>query len=309
MTALTLPVEGAGRTDERRRRLRALAAVEARRTARSPWLWAGVAGTFAMLSFVGDADYQSGSYTLVTAGATALALGVFVHAVHCGGRDRAGVDEPVAPAAVMDGDERATARLLGLWPGVAVGLLAALVLGVGERIEGGYWVGESLWRTDSQVHSVLELSQIPALVVFAAAAGLAAGRASSRRGLVSVLGAVAAAAFGFTSWAWQWVPARYVTLVQTQPIELDLGPGYPLSDTPDGWLLAGPNEFERSWRRVVVHEAMAGWHSVYLVGLAVLLAGLAVRGRAGARLVLAGLLVACAGVVAQVLVAPGSPVV
>jgi|GEM_PF-2875401 hypothetical protein len=309
MTALTRPVARAGTKDGRWRRLRALAAVEARRTARSTWLWTGAAGTLAMLSLLGDADYQSGSYTLATAGFTALALGVFVHAVHSGGRDRAGVDEAVAPAAVMDGDERATARLLGLWPGAAIGLLAALVLGVGERIEGGYWVGESLWRTDAQVHSVLELSQIPALVAFAAAAGLAAGRASRRRGLVSVLGAVAAAALGFTSWAWQWVPARYVTLVQTQPIELDLGPGFALSDTPDGWLLAGPNEFESSWRRVVVHEAMAGWHSVYLIGLAVLLAGLAVRGRAGARLALAGVLVAVTGVVAQVLVAPASPAV
>jgi hypothetical protein len=292
----------------RRERTLALAAVEARRTLRSPWLWAGAAGTLALLALIDDPGYQSGSYTLATSAFSALALGAFVHAVHAGGRDRAGLDEPVAPAAVMDGDERAAGRLLGLWPVAAVGLLAALALGIGERIEGGYWVGEGLWRTDAQVHSVLELSQAPALVLFAAAAGLAAGRAARRRGLVSVLGAVAAAAFGFISWAWQWVPARYVTLVQTQPIEIDLAPGYAVGDTPDGWLLAAPNEFDATWRRVVVHEAMAGWHSAYLVGLAVLLAGLAVRGRLGARLVGAGGLVAVAGVVAQLVVAPASPV-
>src|SRR5690606_4712613 len=138
------------------------------------------------------------------------------------------------PAAVMDGDERATARLLGLWPAAALSIVAAVALGVGERIEGGYWLGEGVWRTDTRVHGALELTQGPALVLFAGAAGLAAGRISRRRGLVSVLGAVAAAAFGFTSWAWQWVPARYVTLVQTQPIELDLGAGYDLSGAPDG---------------------------------------------------------------------------
>lgn len=287
--------------------MQALATLEARRTLRSPWLWAGAAGTLGMLALLGDPGYQSGSYTLATSTFSALALGVFLHAVHVGGRDRAGLAEPVAPAAVMDGDERATARLLGLWPAVALGILAAVIAGVGERIEGGYWVGEGLWRSDTQVHSPLELSQAPALVLVAATAGLAAGRASRRRGLVSALGAVVTAVVGFTSWAWQWVPARYVTLVQTQPIELDLGRSHDLSGTPDGWLLAAPNEFDQSWRRIVVHEAMAGWHSAYLVGVAILLAGLAVRGRVGTRLAAAGLLVAVVGVLAQVLVAPAAP--
>lgn len=306
MTALAL-TRGAS-TSARRSRLGALAAVEARRTIRSPWVWTGLAGTGLALTSVGEADYQAGSYSLAAAAVTALALGVFVHAVHLGGRDRVGLSEPMAPASVMDGDERATARLLGLWPALALGTVAALALAVGERIEGGYWVGEGLWRTDSRVHSLLELTQGPALVLLAATGGLAAGRAFRRRGLMSVLGAVAAVAFGFTSWAWQSVPARYVTLVQTQPIELDLGPGYAVSDAPRGWLLAAPNEFEATWRRVVVHEAMAGWHSAYLVGVALLLAGLAVRGRLRPRLVVIGTMVAVVGVVAQVLVAPDTPV-
>lgn len=307
MTAVALEV--AERTPRRRTRLGALAAVEARRTLRSPWVWAGALATLAALSTAGDADYQSGSYALVTASGSALALGVFVHAVQAGGRDRAGGMEAVAPAAVMDGDERAAARLLGLWPAAVLGVVAALALAAGERVEGGFWVGDGLWRTDARRHSPLELTQWPALVLLAAAAGVAAGRAARRRGLVSTLGAVVAAGFGFISWAWQWVPARYVTLVQTQPIEVDLGPGYAVSDTPDGWLLAGPTQYDASWRRLVVHEAMAGWHSAYLVGLAVLLAGLAVRGRAGRRLVVAGALLAVLGVAAQVLVAPSSPAV
>lgn len=305
MTAVA--VEGVGRAKARRSRLGALAALEARRTLRSPWVWAGAAGTLAVLSTAGDADFQAGSYSLVTASATALALGVFVHAVQAGGRDRAGGAEPVAPAAVMDGDERAAARVLGLWPALLLGLVAAVALAAGERVEGGFWVGEGLWRTDTRLHSALELTQWPALVLLAAAAGVAAGRASRRRGLVSTLGAVAAAGFGFTSWAWQWAPARYVTLVQTHPIELDLGPGYAVGGTPDGWLLAGPTDYDATWRRLVVHEAMAGWHSAYLVGVAVVLTGLAVRGRLGRRLVVAGALLAVVGVAAQVLVAPSSP--
>lgn len=305
---MTVPTLVANRAvDAGRSRVGALAGIEAQRTLRSPWVWTGLAGTLAMLTTIGDADYQAGSYSLVTVTPIALALGVFVHAVQAGGRDRAGLAEPVAPAAVMDSRERAAARLVGLWPALILALLVAVAIGVGERIEGGYWVGEALWRTDTRVHSAVELAQGPALALLAASAGVAVGRASGRRGLISVLGAVVVAAFGFISWAWQWVPARYLTLVQTQPIELDLGRGFKVSDTPDGWLLAGPNEYESSWRRVVVHEAMAGWHSAYLVGLAVLLAGLAVRGRTGNRLVAVGLVLAVVGVAAQVLVAPDAP--
>ncbi|MFP5254595.1 MAG: hypothetical protein ACLGI8_01970 [Acidimicrobiia bacterium] len=306
MTALTLTSGRVG--SPRTRRLRALTAVEARRTLRSPWLWCGAAGSAAMTLTAGSVDYQSETYVNATMAVTALALGGFVHAVQVGGRDHSTSLDPFAPAAVMDADERATARLLGLWPLLLVGVLAAVVLGVGERIEGGFWLGEGARRTDSRVHSAFELSQLPAVVLVAAMAGMAAGRAARRRGLVAVLGAVAAAALGFVWWAWQWVPARYVTLMQAQPLEIDLEQGLTASDTPADWWVAAPNEFDLSWRRVLVHEAMAGWHSAYLVGVSIILAGLAVRGRIGVRLVAVGLGIAVAGVAAQMLVAPGSPV-
>lgn len=282
----------------------ALARLEAARTARSPWLWGGLVLTAWAALATGGADFQSGRYALATSAWSALALGVFLHAVEAGGRDR--TRGALAPAAPVADRQRTVARLLGLWPALAVAVAAVVAAAVAERVEGGYWMGDGASRVDDAVHGPLELLQPIALVVLAGAVGVAAGRVTARRGLVSGLGAMAAVALGFLSWAWQWSPARYVTAVQVQPVEVDLPAGFDVAAAPDGWLLAAPDRYEGAWRRVIVSEAMAGWHSAYLLGLAMLAAGVAVRGRPGWALALAGVGVAAVGVVAQVLVAPGA---
>lgn len=288
----------------RRAATAALVRLEAARTARSPWLWGGLALTAWAALLSGDADFQSGRYALATSAWSGLALGAFLHAVEAGGRDRA--RGPLAPAAPLADRERALARLLGLWPALVVTVAAVAVAAVVERLEGGFWMGDGATRIDDAVHGPLELLQPLALVALAGAVGVAAGRTCAWRGLASGIGAVAAVAFGFLSWAWQWSPARYVAPVQLQPVEVDLPATVDVAAVPDGWLLAAPDRYEGGWRRVIVSEAMAGWHSAYLLGLAMLAAGVAVRGRPGWALALAGVGVAAVGVVAQVLVAPGA---
>ena len=57
---------------------------------------------------------------------------------------------------------------------------------------------------------------------------------------------------------------------------------------------------------MIVHVPMAAWHDVYLIGLALVGAGFAVRRRRGRWLVAAGALTVLVGIVAQALVAPGA---
>ncbi len=97
----------------------------------------------------------------------------------------------------------------------------------------------------------------------------------------------------------------WVTLIQTQPIEV--APRTQISspaDAPTTWMLSAPDQYQSSWGRVMVHQAMAGWHLVYLAGLAAVFAGLAVRGRRGRAAVIAGAAVAVAAVIAQIIVTP-----
>jgi hypothetical protein len=100
---------------------------------------------------------------------------------------------------------------------------------------------------------------------------------------------------------------RYVTPIQTQPIEVPIGPASldPLT-LPAGWLLSSPGQYEPDWARVIVHVPMAAWHDVYLIGLALLGAGFAIRRRRGRWLVAAGALAVLVGIVAQALVAPAA---
>lgn len=113
--------------------------------------------------------------------------------------------------------------------------------------------------------------------------------------------------FGMVTWAWEAPPVRYVTPVQTQPIEQTIGgPGANPATFPDHWLLSAPDEYDAEWDRVIVHQPMAAWHDVYLVGLALAAAGFAIRGRGGRRALVAGVLVATLGVAAQAVVAPPS---
>lgn len=292
-------------TTAARRRVLALAAAEARLAVRAPWIWIGVVLSAVAARSTLDADFSAGAYQGVMASITGVAIGIFVTAVQAGGRDRVLTSGAVGEGAVVDADERALARLLGQWPTIAIGGLYVAGLRAYEGSEGGFWLGDWPRRTDDATHSAVELLQGPALFVLAAAAGIAVSRATARRAVVSSIGVVVLATLGLLAWAWQWTPAVYVTAIQTQPVEITLGgAGFDATSVPSGWLLSAPDAYDASWDRVLVHLPMAGWHAVYLLGLAALAAGAAVRQRAGRLLAGVGLAAALLGVVAQVLTAP-----
>ena len=294
----------AGPAQSRARRTRhALIALEARRSLTAPWLWVGIALTSWIAYSSSTTTFAGGGYHGLMASFAGVASGLFVLAVNAGGRDHA-IGGPVAPDAAVDADERALGRLLGLWPAVSIAVLFAAVLFAMQRVEGGMWIADLPSARNDAVFSLVEVLQPPMLFVVAVTAGVAAGRASAHRSIVAVAGALVIAATGFLYWAWQWTPAVWVTLVQTQPIEVALDADFVPADAPTTWMLSAPDRYQSNWGRVMVHQAMAGWHLVYLAGIAAFFAGLAIRGRRGRRAIIAGAAVAVAAVVLQMIVTP-----
>lgn len=290
-----------------RRAVRCLARLEAARNLKGLPLWIGLL-CCALASQMGDAgDWESGIYTLFPTWFVPLVIGIFVTGVRSGGRDRHVSEPPLADEAVLGPSQRAPARLLGMLPLVGIGAVLVTTTAIALRIEGGHWMGDEPGRTDVAVHTLPEVLQPVLLLVLAAATGVAVGRSVRRAAPVLVLGVALWFLFGMGTWAWQWTPARYVTPVQTQPIEQTIGSAE--TDPamfPDHWLLSAPGQYDQDWDRVIVHQAMSAWHDVYLAGLVLAGIGVAVRGRGGRHAVLAGALAVLIGVGAQMAVAPPS---
>ncbi len=282
----------------------ALARLEARRSLRSVWLWIGVAAATWFVLATGEGNWESDTYQRLQSASMPIALAILVIGLNAGGRDRHGDRPPLAEDAVLDADARAAARLVGMAAPCAIGALWAAVVFVNVRVQGGLWIGDEPGRTDSAVYTWPEMIQPVLLFAVAATVGVALGRACRYR-VPLVVGALGFSLFGLVSWAFQAAPMLYLTPIQTQPIEQHIGPASLDPQTvPADWLLSRPDQYDFEWARVVVHVPMAAWHDVYLLGIALLGAGFAVRQRFGRRLIVVGGIAVVAGLVAQVAVAP-----
>ena len=282
---------------------RALVAVEARRSLTAPWLWLGMAATMWFAYSTTNTTFAGGGYHGLMASFAGVAAGLFVLAVNVGGRDHT-TDGPVAPEAAVGADDRATGRLLGLWPAVSVAVLFAGAVFAIQRLEGGMRIADWPAGGNQAVYSIVEMLQPPILFVVAATAGVALGRASAHRAIVSVAGALVITATGVLYWAWQWSPAVWMTLIQTQPVEVRLGSDFTPDRAPSTWMLSAPDRYESTWGRIMVHHWMAGWHLLYLVGLASVFAGLSIRGRGGRVAIISGSAVVVAAVIGAIVATP-----
>lgn len=279
-----------------------LVAVEARRMVRSPWLLLTVPVTWVAARSTLDAEWSGAAYTALpaVAGPALFAVSVAV-AVACG-RDR----DPLAPDAPVDERQRMAARLLA---GGVFMVLMAVVAGATAswlRSRGGLDLGDEPGRTLHAQMSLPEVLQPVALTVVAVALGAAAARwVRHRLGAVTLLFLVWFTA-SLVYWAFNGPTVRAFALVQSQPVTVRAAePWVDPHTLPSSWLLTAPGQYQDFWGRLVVSPALAAWHDVYLLGLAGVLAGLALglrrRGRWAAGV---GVLLAAAGVVGQLLVQP-----
>lgn len=283
-----------------------LARIEGVRALRGPAFWVAAAITAWTTWESRGLDWQGANYFSYTLEFGALAAGIFVAGALAGGRDRRADDRPeLAEEAALDATARAMARLLGMLPLIVIGTVLVIGVQIGIRIEGGLWVGDEPGRTDTAVHGWAEILQPILFFFLAAAVGVAAGRTFRRR--TPVIVAVLVLWFLFTGvyWALQWSPARYLVPAQMQPLELAIdGNATDPSTFPADWLLVDPDEKGGEWRRVVIDQPLAAAHDLYLVALAVLATGVALRGKRGRQLVIAGGTLVLVTVALQVMVIP-----
>ncbi|MGA9278036.1 hypothetical protein [Ilumatobacter sp.] len=275
-TALLTPFE---RDAVRRDSLVELARIETATMLTRASIWIGfvVSVVVAVTGALADEEWSAQKYqSLVPLAIYPMTLTTFVAGVRAGHRDRSHHGAPLSEDAPLDGDDRAWARLASLIVPVGSAALLTIVISVGSRIEGGFWIGEGTARNDRATHSILELLQPPLVVAVVGAAAIAVGRAVVRSGPAIVLGVVALFMTGSVYWMWNADYVYATALMQIQPVE-DLD---------------------------AVHWPTVGLHDLYLVGLAAGFCGLAVRGPVRRRLALGGAAIAALSVVAQLVVAP-----
>jgi hypothetical protein len=278
-----------------------LARIEAVRSMRRVSVWIGLVLTVVLLASNTSADWPGGGYIEKLPQSFApIVLGTFIAAFRTGRRD---VECDVAESAAIGGDHRALARLGSLALPVLSTVLVVVGFAIASRIEGGFWLGDHPRRTDTALHPLVELVQPVLIVAFVGAAGIAIGRSNAKTAMsLAVLAGVALLTMFAAHWLWNIPPVHVITPVQTQPLFIELETGTNVDQLPATWFVELSDD-EPSTRQLVHRPTIIG-HDLYLIGLTALAAGLAVRGGRGRRVALAGIAVAAAGVVTQLIVSP-----
>ena len=182
-----------------RRSRRALVAIEARRSLTAPWLWLGIAlSTWFAYSTLGDRLRRR---RLPRTDGVVRRGGE--RAVRARRERRRSRSHHRRSRGARRGSRcrRARARsaaraLAGLRGRRAVRRLSCSLI---QRVEGGMWIADRPAGGNEAVFSIVEMLQPPMLFVVAATAGVALGRASAHRSIVSVAGALVIAAIGRSS--------------------------------------------------------------------------------------------------------------
>jgi hypothetical protein len=283
--------------------VRQLAMIEARRYATRASIWIGWAATVLMAARA-HPDWAGGSYeSVVPLSFSMMILGVYIAGARTGRLDIDTDLPPLAEEAAMDRDDRRAARLLGL--AMPVGLAVATTIGIAlvSRLEGGFWLGEGPRRTDTALHTPLELAQPALAVALAGALGVVTG-STFRRPLIAILaGAFAWFVLFPAYWIWNTPPLNAVVPLQTMPLHVDLPSVAAIRQVPLDWYVEYPNQYEAHFTRDLVDIPTVLYHNVFLLGM-IMVVGAAVGRSHSAVVRLAGIVVAVVGVVAQLAVSP-----
>ncbi len=281
----------------------ALARVEARRLLRSPAFWGGVALSvvFGYLSIRFPEDWSGARYTVSPALVGPAVVGISFAVAGSFHRERSGLHEDVPVTETV----RTLGRLVGALALVAVVTLLSLVGAALARWSGGFDLGDEPGRTLHAHFSWAEILQPFCLSVLAVAVGAAAGRRLAQRATSTLVLFVGWFPFVVVSWAFQSAVVTPYSIIQIQPVSLEIGPSSadPL-DFPAHWLLGAPGEFQDHWARLLVSVRLAAGHDLWLLGLAALFVAIALpRGHRAVPAVI-GVVLAVAGVTLQLVAIP-----
>jgi hypothetical protein len=260
--------------------LRALAAAEIRRAARSPLLWAGLVGSIAVVCWF-DADgafTEPGPYSQHYAAwefpVGPLVLVAFLVANGAALRDR----PPSAADLFASTPARGWERTAGVLAGALVPTVMALVVLGGQYAavlaEGGAVLGEGEWV--STFHPApLELLGGPLAVGLSSVAGVAVARLVRSRTAGAVLGFVGWAVFSFNFYMFLYAPFGLFALTRSSVVAAALGSA-PSEAQLSAHQAAGlPGDFVPGYLGLDRDLTSYGMHLVFVLGVVFALAALA----------------------------------
>lgn len=287
--------------------LTALARVEARRLARNPVLILGflvlLVQETSLLWDIPANRWANDAYSRM-ASSSFLIAATFIVAALAAMRDREDTTAETFRAVAPTERDRTVALLLaGLVP-VALAAAVSLYVAVLVVRAGGIPVGEGrglgLFRL-----SPAEIAHPVVQTAAAFAAGVATARIVRSRAVGVVVGVLGSFFLVEGFWLWSWFPAAFLTPDALAPrLTQDLG-AFPsrevLQQTP---LLDLPDSYDPDFYAVQMEVGRVGWHALFLVGMTMLFAGLALTRSSGTRwhplrLVIVGGVVAALGFTMQ----------
>ena len=309
-TTVTRP-RAATRTGNRRRSIRAIAAVEAGRLVRHPAFLLGLAASvLQVIVRPGTESWAGQTHYLSSIAWTFVWVGTLVAAAAVAGRQRFHADPDLFPATPSTPADRVLGTALGLAGPVAVTALFVAFVAVMNDRAGGFILGEEPYSVAIRP-SPFEWAQPVLLVAFAGVVGILLAQLPRAR-LAALIGGVLAGFIGGTFiWAFQGQPFRVLHPFMYPTYEDRLPPAF----SPEGWApgdgpLLPPDDFSVHWRAVRFDDAALGWHLLYVAGLVLagvwIAARLADRGERTSpigRLLLAAAPLVLVGGVAQVVTA------
>ncbi|MGY1771658.1 hypothetical protein [Blastococcus sp. SYSU D00813] len=310
MTAATAPA-AVRETVVGRGTIAALARAEVRRTLRSPLLWAGTAlaawSTWYVStdgSFTGGRPVTDG-YAVWEWGAFPLTLTAFLLGNWGALRERPSTTAELfsnTPARRWD-------RTLGLLAAAAVPALLSLVLIAGQYVavlaQGGARLGEGRWSSEF-TPSPLELLGAPLAVACSFVAGVALARLVRSRAVGAVLGFVGWVLFFVAFWVWFTAPFGVLAVSRSPLAAADLGTDPSAAELASYDAVDPPGSTSETYLAADRDLGFYGLHLVYVAGLVVLLAGVALarsgRDRRTRPVLLTGAVLVVLGVAGQLLV-------
>jgi hypothetical protein len=203
--------------------------------------------------------------------------------------------------------ERTLALLAaGLIPITLATVLAAIHLSVIAQT-GGITVGNQAVKLTP---TVAEMALVPATTAAAFASGVALARTVRSRTVGVVFGAITTW-LTLMFWVFAWFPAYFLAPYTTSLRSVGLGQDLTVDELTNLQTVNAPSYHEEArWQVLVRDTQLVGWHNLYLIGLALLLAAYAVRRSGRLRrarwLLLPGAMLAMGGL-ARHMAAMGGP--
>jgi hypothetical protein len=300
-TAVALPIVEADRVAPAT--ILALSLAEAKRLLRHPVLLVGatLAAWLSIRSWGhGESvqDWETQNYTIFLLTWAPLYLAVFIAANTTALRERESTTAEMFRSTSTRYSERTLALLAaGLVPTALAVVLAAIQLGIIAHA-GGITVGNQAVQLTP---TVVEMAIVPATTAVAFTLGVALARTVRSRAFGAILAGTATYVFFAGFWLFYWFPGYFLAPYSTSLRTVDLGQDLTVDELTGLQIVNAPSYHEEArWQVLVRDTHLVGWHNVYLIGLALLLAAYAVRrsGRdrrarwlllAGATLTISGL--------------------